>query len=1109
MATGLEALGAASAVVQLIAFAGSLVSLSFKIYDGIPTPENELEEYSNKMMEAASRVQSRGAQVPQGTQVGNKLSNVSQECIDTASKLRKEAQTLTKRYKNGKGKIFKAVYSAFRTESHKTKLNQLNESLKKCKELMETELLLKICDQDTAIAQQQSQGFRSLEVDVQNLILKIAEGYTRVEQLISIEAQATRDAINTHVTSELKALEIKKISDNQRQRLLKSLKPEEIRERYNSVLPSSDACFERVFASYERVCRNDPGYKAWKGYNHTLGHGSASDRANDSDEDSDKEDGEEDGEEDGDEDSDEDSDETRTNDEIDEIDLIWDCFSTWLQSDDKLFWIRGKPGSGKSTLIKFVIENDNTKRLLGFRHPETKILSHFFWKIGNEPQNSTRGLLCSLLYDLLSEDDDAIDKVLTTFKFSGSKDFNKEWSSQEAEKVLLYLLDVSAHPPCIFVDGLDEISDKDGYRALFGVVQRLMTCQGVKVCVSSRPETELVKRLERIGAQSLRLEDLTKPEMVVYLRQEFEKLPQDQFASLPFEKFTETLLAKAQGVFLWLALATKSVTDGILIGDDREFVSKRLEELPEELESLYRTMWERLNGNNRVYRETAARYFRFVIVDEWDIGLRTNDGANFCFMNEPNLVQLSLAIKVEDRFIFPPKANEKTLHELNALCKATECDIRTRCAGMLQVGRQCGFTGNGVAPPEAVRPLTRPVQFIHRTAHDFLVDTEYGLSILNYGSNETTLIDEGLKLLKCRLNLASTYYRQFKVVSESAWALEDCNRLNNMRANPEVILTILEATKDLHKDGALALAYGAWELNPTFPCAAAYFLANFDDFIISSFMPTPSPELATNGLHELALASQHLKMSKTPVRIIQGLIELGGEAHVAKTSILSLEVPGHEVRTTQHTTAFESLLGGAFNMAGLRDRYNQTRLFLGVVESLVQTCPDLHRRVTLFLGEYGTLLYGELCRWHVWVVVEVDLQFLINRLLAVADSENIPAELTPRTRKLAASFTRPYTRVRHIVRRRGKDPGTFCYRILDQELCLDIIDSLGYHEKCIEAVKALEGVLDAIHSPMDNSTHPESSFPSECFKEVPIEEEMDMLIQEGLGLYREEDVNIG
>ncbi|KAG9508223.1 hypothetical protein J7337_001786 [Fusarium musae] len=397
MATGLEALGAASAVIQLISFAGSLVSLSFKIYDGVPTPENELEEYSTKMMEAARRVQTRGKQAAQGTQVGDQLSKVSQECIDAATELRKEAQTLTKRYQ--KGKMFKAVYSALRAESHKTKLNQLNESLEKCKELMETELLLKICDQDTAIAQQQSQGFRSLEVDIQNLILKIAEGYTRVEQLVSIEAQATRDAINTHVTSEFKALGIRSISDNQRQRLLKSLKPEEIRERYNAVLPPSDACFERVFASYERVCRNDPGYKPWKGYEQTFSHESEDDSHNYS------------------------IGNAREKKKVDDIDLIWERFSTWLQSDDKLFWIRGKPGSGKSTLIKFVINNDNTKRLLGSWHPNTRLLSHFFWKIGSEPQNSIRGLLCSLLYHLLSEDGDAIDKVLREFRFSESKDF--------------------------------------------------------------------------------------------------------------------------------------------------------------------------------------------------------------------------------------------------------------------------------------------------------------------------------------------------------------------------------------------------------------------------------------------------------------------------------------------------------------------------------------------------------------------------------------------------------------------------------------------------------------------------------------------------------------
>lgn len=924
-------------------------------------------------------------------------------------------------------------------------------------------------DQNTAIAQQQSQGFRSLEVDVQNLILKIAKGYTRVEQLVSIEAQATRDAITTHVTSELKAWEIKNISDNQRQRLLKSLKPEEIRERYNTVLPSSDACFERVFASFERVCRNEPGCKAQKGCEQAFGdHG-----------------------------------ENDSNEKVDEVDLIWECFSTWLQSDDELFWIRGKPGSGKSTLIKFVIENDNTKRLLGFRHPSTKILSHFFWKIGSEPQNSIRGLSCSLLYDLLSEDNDAIDKVLKEFKFSQSKDFYKEWSSQEAEKVLCCILDVSAYPICIFVDGLDEVSDKDGYQALLGVVQKLTTCRGVKVCVSSRPETELIRRLENIGVQNLRLEDLTKPEMAVYLQREFEKLPKEQSADLPLWYFTENLLEKAQGVFLWLALALKNVTNGMMNGDDQETLSRRLEELPRELEALYQTMWERMNGNNRVYRETAARYFRFAMADCWPTGIRKRDGLFYGIMKEPSLDQLSLVVKAQDRLVLPSQSNEIKMPELDILCAATESDIQTRCAGMLQVGRHSDLEDQDY--PDAIYPLTRPVQFIHRTAHDFLVDTEAGQSIMNYGSNETTLVDEDLKLLECRLNLANTYYRELEVVSLCRQVFSYCNRLLNKGANPEAILAILRTIKGLHESGALEL-YHYYEQSLSFPCAAAYRLVNFDDFIISSFMATPSPEFATNSLYELALASQHTKMSETSVRIIRGLIELGGNAHVAKRSTLPLELPGHEMRTAQHTTAFESLLVGAFNPPQGGDRYNHIRSFLGVVESLVQTCPDLHRRFILFLGKDCSVVSYKLWEVELWLALEVDLLFLINQLLASADSENIPTGF--RIRQLAVSSTRPHFSFRHIVRREEVSR-TYCYRILDQESCLDIIDHLFYSREYEDPIRALENVLDAVHDPIDGSTYPQSSLPPECFKEVPIEEEMDMLIQEGIGLYREEDVNIG
>lgn len=142
MATGLEAVGAASAIIQLISFAGTLASLAFQIHDGRPTPENELEEYAAKMSDAAKRVQTRAKQVPQITPEEKKLFQVAQECVAAAEGLRKEAQSVTKGYH--KGKVLKAVIGAIRASHHRKKVQDLDLSLKRCKGIMETELLQKI-----------------------------------------------------------------------------------------------------------------------------------------------------------------------------------------------------------------------------------------------------------------------------------------------------------------------------------------------------------------------------------------------------------------------------------------------------------------------------------------------------------------------------------------------------------------------------------------------------------------------------------------------------------------------------------------------------------------------------------------------------------------------------------------------------------------------------------------------------------------------------------------------------------------------------------------------------------------------------------------------------
>lgn len=78
--------------------------------------------------------------------------------------------------------------------------------------------------------------------------------------------------------------------------------------------------------------------------------------------------------------------------------------SDWLHSGTGTFWVSGKPGSGKSTFMKFISKHPQTTDLLaGWAvSPDTvAVAAHFFWIAGTPIQKSWQGLLQSLLFDLL------------------------------------------------------------------------------------------------------------------------------------------------------------------------------------------------------------------------------------------------------------------------------------------------------------------------------------------------------------------------------------------------------------------------------------------------------------------------------------------------------------------------------------------------------------------------------------------------------------------------------------------------------------------------------------------------------------------------------------
>ncbi|KAH7123329.1 hypothetical protein B0J13DRAFT_680038 [Dactylonectria estremocensis] len=85
--------------------------------------------------------------------------------------------------------------------------------------------------------------------------------------------------------------------------------------------------------------------------------------------------------------------------------LEWASFPEWLQkTDDSVYWITGKPGSGKSTLMKYIYQNPQLRTNLENYAGDLPLMlgGFFFWNPGSESERSQGGLVRTMLRECLS-----------------------------------------------------------------------------------------------------------------------------------------------------------------------------------------------------------------------------------------------------------------------------------------------------------------------------------------------------------------------------------------------------------------------------------------------------------------------------------------------------------------------------------------------------------------------------------------------------------------------------------------------------------------------------------------------------------------------------------
>jgi hypothetical protein len=76
-------------------------------------------------------------------------------------------------------------------------------------------------------------------------------------------------------------------------------------------------------------------------------------------------------------------------------------FVNWLASGSGIFWINGKPGSGKSTLMKYAYCDPRLKEYLNHGSDSALLAKFFFYDQGLPTEKSFSGLLYSMVYQLL------------------------------------------------------------------------------------------------------------------------------------------------------------------------------------------------------------------------------------------------------------------------------------------------------------------------------------------------------------------------------------------------------------------------------------------------------------------------------------------------------------------------------------------------------------------------------------------------------------------------------------------------------------------------------------------------------------------------------------
>ncbi|KAJ9325557.1 hypothetical protein DTO027B5_6331 [Paecilomyces variotii] len=433
----------------------------------------------------------------------------------------------------------------------------------------------------------------------------------------------------------------------------------------------------------------------------------------------------------------------------------WDDLVTWLSSSTEtrwIYWISGKPGSGKSTLMKFLGERlDVQEHMLPWAQGCSVIrASYFSWSPGNVLQKSLEGLLRSLLLQILKQKPGLMSEVIDDMRWSAAQmpsttlaDWNNLELFSSLQRCIFSLQNVFIRV-LFFVDGLDEFEGTDEIRQeLIAIFKRLACTGNVKIFLSSRPWNIFQDSFSDIP--KIRLEDLTRDDIDLYVRANFLNNPRFQYLLRCDQKAAEALIFavtdKAEGVFLWVRLVVRDLLKAMRDGDGIRTLYRKLEEIPADLNDYFKHLFSSIDPQ---HMREASIILQTALHEEHD----------FVALHPLRLLDLSFTDESSPDFALADsfKHDKISINDREALRFRLDSTIRrlnSRCMGLLECTYNPDsffdlfdeesteefqdtslYQGRKFEPsiyshvfdsPTLLRPFMLTVDFFHRCCRDFLL----------------------------------------------------------------------------------------------------------------------------------------------------------------------------------------------------------------------------------------------------------------------------------------------------------------------------------------------------------------------------------------------------